>query len=63
MISKKRGRYKEAEAYYERALKIIEAVYGSDHPKVALYIHNLGVIYRYRKQQQEVTDLIDCSIL
>jgi tetratricopeptide (TPR) repeat protein len=49
MISKKRGRYDEAEAFYSRSLSIIEKVYGSEHPKVALYVHNLGVVYRKLK--------------
>jgi hypothetical protein len=42
MIGKKRGRYIEAEKYYSLSLHIIEKVYGNKHPKVALFVHNLG---------------------
>lgn len=36
-----------AKAAYERALRIDEATYGSDHPTVANRVNNLGDVYQY----------------
>jgi len=36
------GDLEGARRHFERALKIDEAVYGPNHPNVALYICNLG---------------------
>jgi tetratricopeptide (TPR) repeat protein len=36
--------YHGARAAYERALKIDEAAYGPDHPNVATYVNNLGLV-------------------
>jgi tetratricopeptide (TPR) repeat protein len=38
--------YAGARAAYERALAIDEAVYGPDHPQVAIRVNNLGLVLR-----------------
>jgi tetratricopeptide (TPR) repeat protein len=38
--------WQEAKTDHERALKIDEAVYGSDHPAVAADVNNLGLVLR-----------------
>jgi len=38
--------YAGAQAAYERALRIDEAVYGPDHPTVAIRVNNLGSVLR-----------------
>lgn len=50
---KQRGNYDEAESCYKRSLAIIESVYGPDHPKAALYVHNIGVIARKKRRFDE----------
>lgn len=51
-IEKKRGNYDEAQRCYEKSLDIIVKIYGDNHPKAALFFHDLGVIYR-KKQLYE----------
>ena len=41
-IEKKRGNYDEAQRCYEKSLNIIKKVHGDSHPKVAMYLHDLG---------------------
>ena len=41
-----RAQYAEAKAAFERALRIGEAAFGSDHPKVAIRVNNLGLVLR-----------------
>lgn len=40
------GDYDGAKAAYERALKIWEQVYGSEHPQVAKGVNNLGMVLK-----------------
>ncbi len=40
------GEHARAKALIERALKIVEAVYGPDHPEVAICVNNLAGVYR-----------------
>jgi tetratricopeptide (TPR) repeat protein len=50
------GRYKEAEQWYLRALKIREQQFGSDHPNTASSLNNLGNFYetigRYEESER-----------
>jgi tetratricopeptide (TPR) repeat protein len=41
-----RAQFGEARAAFERALRIDEAVYGSEHPRVATDVNNLGTVLR-----------------
>jgi Tfp pilus assembly protein PilF len=36
--------YAAARAHYERALRLDEATFGPDHPKVAIVVNNLGTV-------------------
>ncbi|KAI4123690.1 MAG: hypothetical protein LQ347_006052, partial [Umbilicaria vellea] len=42
----KHGRYKEAEAMYNRALSEREKALGPDHPSTLTTVHSLGVLYK-----------------
>lgn len=48
-ISREQGRYEEAAELHEEALKIIEAKYGSDHPRVASCLISLGSDFRAQR--------------
>src|SRR5882724_8755737 len=39
------GRYPEAERLYSRALALREAMFGKDHPQVAIVVNNLATLY------------------
>ena len=39
------GKYAEAEALYQRVLRIDEKTLGPEHPSVALDLHNLAILY------------------
>ncbi len=41
---KGRAQFAEAKEMFERALAIGEAAYGPDHPQVAIYVNNLGLV-------------------
>jgi len=41
---------------YQKSLEIVMKVYGAEHPKVAIYAHDLGVIYRKLKQYEKSWD-------
>jgi tetratricopeptide (TPR) repeat protein len=42
--------------HVKRALSIVQKTYGDEHPKCAMYMHNLGVVYRKLKQHKESFD-------
>jgi len=42
----RRAQYGQAKSVLERALRIDEAAYGPDHPKVAIRVNNLGSVLR-----------------
>jgi len=44
IIQRQLGRFEEAEGTQARALTIKEAVYGPDHPEVAVTLGNLGIV-------------------
>ncbi|MCP4662958.1 MAG: tetratricopeptide repeat protein, partial [bacterium] len=52
MIARREDRWDEAEALHRRALAILEASYGAEHPRLVSVLNNLGVTYwhlgRYR---------------
>jgi tetratricopeptide (TPR) repeat protein len=52
-----RGRYADAEPFYQRALAIRERVLGPDHPDVALSLNNLAVLYDAQGRYAEAEPL------
>lgn len=44
MVAKKLGDFAKAQVYYERALQIVKKFFGDEHPKIAMYEHNLGIL-------------------
>jgi tetratricopeptide (TPR) repeat protein len=51
------GRYAEAAAVAQEALRIAEAQAGPAHPEVALNLNNLGLIYRAQGRYAEAEPL------
>jgi tetratricopeptide (TPR) repeat protein len=41
----RQGKYAEAEPLHQRALQMRERIYGSEHPKVAAILNDLGFLY------------------
>ena len=49
--------YPEAERLYRRALQMDEALYGPDHPEVAINLNNLGELLRTTNRMKEAEQL------
>ena len=45
-----KDKYEDALPYYMKALKILEAEKGLDHPDVATNLNNLGELFRVQKK-------------
>ena len=45
-VQKALGDMEGAKKMFERALEIGEAAYGPDHPTVAIYVNNLGLVLK-----------------
>ncbi|MHC4459738.1 MAG: tetratricopeptide repeat protein [Planctomycetota bacterium] len=56
------GRYAEAESLLKRSLQVREKVLGSDHPKVATSLNNLGALYDSQGKYAEAEPLYDLRI-
>jgi tetratricopeptide (TPR) repeat protein len=52
-----RGRYREVEPLYQRALAIDTAVYGPEHPDVATDLNNLAELYRAQGKYEQAVPL------
>ena len=51
------GQYAEAEPLYRRALEILEAGLGPDHPSVAMVLENLAGLLRHLGRGDEAEQL------
>jgi tetratricopeptide (TPR) repeat protein len=60
-LRQKQGRYEEAEALFNRALRIRKETYGADHPQVAYALYYLGELYKTRSQFDEAETLFKRS--
>jgi len=59
VIYSEQGKYKEAMNNCNRALGIIERVFGSDHPKVVITLNCMGDIYRRQCEYGKATDVLN----
>ena len=60
--SYKSGKYKEAEKSVTRSLKIYEKALGPDHPRVAISMNDLAVLYRAQGRYAEAEPLYRRSL-
>ena len=56
------ARYEAAEQYYKRALAILEAAHGLEHPEVAGLMHNLSALYSDIGMYKQAEDLARRSL-
>jgi tetratricopeptide (TPR) repeat protein len=54
---KERGRYSDAEPFYERSMAIREKVLGAEHPDLATSLNNLAVLHDYQGQYAKAEPL------
>jgi len=57
------GKYKEAITYYEKALKIDQRVFGTNHPTVATTLNNLGLALQALGQHAKAVELYQKALL
>ena len=57
MLYSNQERYEQAEAFYQRALKIREHVLGSEHPDVALVLEKYADLLRTTNRENEALEL------
>jgi tetratricopeptide (TPR) repeat protein len=53
------GDHRKAIEYYERALAIDEAVFGPEHPDVAVDLNNLGAAYFALEQKEKAKEYFE----
>ena len=58
----RQGRYSEAAKVAEEALKVAEKTFGSDDPRVATSLNNLGFVYKVQARYIEAEPLFKRSL-
>jgi len=62
-VYNEKGDYEEALEYYMKCLKIIQEVYGSNHPKKAFIYNNIGNVYNKKNEKDQALECFEESLL
>ena len=62
VLDQREGRFKEAEALHQRALKLREDILGKEHPDVAQSLNNLATVYLEQRRYSEAISLYERAL-